>query len=115
ELHRLESIVKHFLSLAGPSSMDLHPLQAAKVIGHVCALLRPEAAARGIDIVMRLPDDLPPVAADSAQLTQALLNLLINAIQAVGRDGRVEVMAGTDRRPAMMSIEVRDTGPGVPA
>src|SRR6187401_1643716 len=44
ELHRLENIVKHFLCLAGPSSLDLHPVQAAKVIDHVCELLRPEAA-----------------------------------------------------------------------
>ncbi|MGA2175772.1 MAG: ATP-binding protein [Verrucomicrobiota bacterium] len=115
ELHRLENIVKHFLSLAGPSSLDLHPVTAAKVIGHVCELLRPEAAARGIDIVMKLPDGLPPVSADSVQLTQALVNLVINAMQAVGRDGRVEVSAGTDRRAGTLSIEVRDTGPGIPA
>jgi two-component system sensor histidine kinase HydH len=87
----------------------------AKVIGHVCELLRPEAAARGIDIVLKLPDGLPPVGADSVQLTQALVNLVINAIQAVGRDGRVEVNAGTDRRAETLSIEVRYTGPGIPA
>src|SRR4029453_6781280 len=64
ELHRLENIVKHFLSLAGPSSLDLQPVEAAKVIGHVCELLRPEAALRGIEICMRLPNSLPAVAAD---------------------------------------------------
>lgn len=115
ELHRLENIVKHFLSLAGPSALDLRPVQPATVIGHVCELLRPEAAARGIDIRMKWPDALPQVSADAAQLTQALLNLLINAIQAVGRDGRVEVNAASDRRPDTLSIEVRDTGPGIPA
>lgn len=59
ELHRLENIVKHFLSLAGPSSLDLHPVEIAKVVGYVCELLRPEAASRGIEIVMKLPDSLP--------------------------------------------------------
>ena len=83
ELHRLETIVKHFLSLAGPSALDLHLVEITKVVGHVCELLRPEAAARGIDLAMRLPDALPSVAADSAQRTQALVNLVINAIQAV--------------------------------
>ncbi len=115
ELHRLENIVRHFLSLAGPSSLDLHPVEIAKVIGHVCGLLRPEAAARGIEIAMRLPDALPQVAADSAQLTQALVNLVINAIQAVERDGRVEVSARADERDEILSIEVHDTGPGIPA
>jgi signal transduction histidine kinase len=115
ELHRLENIVKHFLSLAGPSSLDLHPVEIAKVVGHVCELLRPEAASRGIEIVMRLPKSLPSVAADAAQFTQALVNLVINAIQAVDRNGRVEVAAGTDEKDRALTIAVHDTGPGIPA
>ena len=115
ELHRLENIVKHFLSLAGPSSLDLHPVEIATVIGRVCELLRPEAAARGIEIVITLSDSLPPVAADAAQLTQALVNLVINAIQAVERNGRVEVSAALDEKTEVLTIAVRDTGPGVPA
>ena len=114
ELHRLENIVKHFLSLAGPSSLNLHPVEVAKVVGHVCELLHQEAAARGIELVMQLPDSLPPVPADSAQLTQALVNLVINAIQAVERNGRVEVSARRDEPDGVLTIAVRDTGPGIP-
>jgi signal transduction histidine kinase len=114
ELHRLENIVKHFLSLAGPSSLDLHPVEAAKVIGHVCELLRPEAALRGIEICMTLPSSLPVVAADAAQLTQALVNLVINGIQAVERNGCVEVGAGLEQDKRALVIAVRDTGPGIP-
>lgn len=115
ELHRLENIVKHFLSLAGPSSLDLHPVEVVKVVSHVCELLRPEAASRGIEIVMQLPDSLPSVSADSAQLTQALVNLVINAIQAVERNGRVEVSADRDHQDGALTIAIRDTGPGIPA
>ena len=46
ELHRLESIVEHFLGLAGPSALDLEPVEIPKIVTHVCELLRPEAAAR---------------------------------------------------------------------
>jgi two-component system sensor histidine kinase HydH len=114
ELHRLENIVKHFLSLAGPSSLDLHPVEVGKVASHVCELLRPEAATRGIEIALNLPDVVPLVLADSAQLTQAFVNLIINAIQAVGSDGRVGVSAGLRQREGVLSIAVRDTGPGIP-
>jgi signal transduction histidine kinase len=114
ELHRLENIVKHFLSLAGPSSLDLHPVEVAKVVGHVCELLRPEAAGRDIKIVMRLPEALPVLVADSAQLTQALVNLVINAIQAIGRNGRVEITAALEERDSVLTLAVRDTGPGFP-
>src|SRR5439155_12385956 len=56
ELRRLENIVKQFLSLAGPSSLDLQPVEVAKVIRHVGELLRPEAATRGVEIVLTLPE-----------------------------------------------------------
>jgi two-component system sensor histidine kinase HydH len=115
ELHRLENIVKHFLSLAGPSSLDLQSVEIGKVVSHVCELLRPEAATRGIEISMMLPDSLPSVRADSAQLTQALVNLVINAIQAVERNGRVTVSAGRDEKEGVLTIAVHDSGPGIPA
>jgi len=115
ELHRLENIVKHFLSLARPSVLDLHPVEIPKVISHVCELLRPEAATRNIEMVMMLPKTLPLVPADAAQLTQVLVNLVINAIQAVGENGRVEITAGMGEKDGALTIKVRDTGPGIPA
>jgi two-component system sensor histidine kinase HydH len=114
ELHRLENIVKHFLSLAGPSSLHLETVEVARVIGHVCELLRPEAAARGVEIAMNITDAPLTLTADSVQLTQALVNLVINAIQAVEGRGRVEVGARPDERAGVLTIEIRDTGPGIP-
>jgi len=114
ELHRLENIVKHFLSLAGPSLLDLRPVVVAEVISHVCELLRPEAAVRGIEIVARMPVELPPIAADPGQLTQALVNLVINSIQSVERDGCVEVSAGVNEPDKTLTIAVQDTGAGIP-
>jgi len=114
ELHRLENIVKHFLSLAGPSSLDLQQVDAAKVIQHVCELLRPEAAARGIEIMMTMPESVPPLTADPAQLTQALVNLVINGIQAVENSGQVKVSMHSDVENEMLVIEIHDTGPGIP-
>ena len=135
ELHRLENIVKHFLSLAGPSALDLQQVEVAKVVHHVCELLRPEAAARGIEIMMKVPESMPPLTADPVQLTQALVNLVINAIQAVEGNGlapwsfpsqttgtgkhtystgRVEVSAHVDAENELLAIEIHDTGPGIP-
>ena len=115
ELHRLENIVKQFLSLAGPSSLDLQQVELAGIIDHVCQLLRPEAAAREIEILADLPADLPLVAADSGRLTQAFVNLIINAIQAIEKKGSVMVSAAADPALGVLSINVRDTGPGLPA
>lgn len=111
ELHRLESIVDHFLRLAGPSALELERVEIARIVNHVCDLLRPEAAARSIEIVTVLGDSPPPLLADPVRLTQALMNLVINAIQAVERNGRIEVSAAF--ADANLSLVVRDNGPGI--
>jgi signal transduction histidine kinase len=114
ELHRLENLMRQFLSLAAPSSADLQTVVVADVVRYVCELLRPEAAARGIELVMDLADAPPPLIADPAQLKQVVINLVINAIQAVERDGRIEVSLRADRDAGACTIRVSDNGPGVP-
>ena len=112
ELHRLEGIVERFLRLAGPAGVDLEPVEIRKILTHVCELLRPEAKAREIIISTQADEALPPVMADPVRLTQALLNLVINAIQAVERKGRVEVSAGV--ADGRVNVSVSDNGPGIP-
>jgi signal transduction histidine kinase len=112
ELHRLEGIVERFLRLAGPAGVDLELVDIAKILTHVCELMRPEAAARDIAISTRIAESLPPVMADPVRLTQALLNVLINAIQAVEGKGRVEASAAA--ADGMICVTVSDNGPGIP-
>jgi signal transduction histidine kinase len=113
ELQRLENLMRQFLSLAAPSSVHLQTIEAAEVVGYVCELLRPEAAARGIELVMSVPEGLPPVSADPAQLKQALINLVINSIQAIERNGRIEVDVRADPAAGAFFLRVSDNGPGV--
>lgn len=115
ELHRLESIVERFLRLAGPSALDLEPVEVHNLIAHVCNLLRAEAATRQIEIVTRTEGVLPVVQADPLRLTQALMNLVINAVQAVERNGRVEVSAAPSSANDTLLLRVQDSGPGIPA
>jgi signal transduction histidine kinase len=75
-------------------------------------LLQPEAATRQIEITAQLSSDLPLLTADAGQIIQALLNLVINAIQAIEQNGRVEIVARPEGDWCV--IEVRDSGPGVP-
>jgi two-component system sensor histidine kinase HydH len=113
ELHRLESVIDRFLKLAGPSALELEPVDITKIVTHVCELLRPEASARKVEIVVELEPGLPLVTLDSVRLTQALLNIIINGIQAISDHGRVKVSAS--RSGDILSLQVQDTGPGIPA
>lgn len=111
ELHRLEGIVERFLRLAGPAGLELEAVSLPNIVNHVCELLRPEAAARGIEISVRTDESLPLAMADPVRLTQALLNLVINAMQAVEQNGHIEVAA--QLVDSAISVTVRDSGPGI--
>jgi signal transduction histidine kinase len=113
ELHRLESIVHRFLKLAGPSALELEPVDIQRTVSHVCELLGPEASSRKIEIRAEVEADLPLVMLDPVRLTQALMNIIINGIQAIGESGQIKVSAAKSGEELLLSV--RDTGPGIPA
>ncbi len=113
ELGRLEGIVERFLQLAGPAPLTLESVSLGQICERVHALVLPEAHGRKIALTLRREEPLPRLRADAVQLSQAVLNLALNALQAVGDGGRVDVVAGR-RGSHLAIIEVRDNGPGVP-
>ncbi len=114
ELKRLEEIVENFLRLSGPSALNLGPVDLAQLLQHVRELIEPEASGQQIRIAVSLPDALPVLRADAGQLTQAVLNVVLNALQAVQRQGHIEIQVRPDGKD-FLRLEVRDSGPGVPA
>jgi len=111
EVGRLNSLVDQFLTLARPLKLSLGEEPIGPVVAEVIALLAPQAAERGIRIEQIGPGAASRIRMDHGQLNRALLNVLLNAIQAVPQGGSVtvatEVAAGTLR------IRVADTGPGI--
>jgi len=80
----------------------------------IVALTRAEAMKNGINVRTQLADGLPAIRADRVQLQQVILNLIINAIEAmrdVGENDR-KLLISTRKEPAGVCFEVRDTGPG---
>lgn len=110
ELNRLEGLVKHFLSLSGPAALDLQIVDPCKLVNTVAALLQPEAATRGVSMTANCEEGIQ-LRADPGQLTQALVNLAINAIQAVDRGGAIVMSARAHAGHVILSIQ--DSGPGV--
>jgi PAS domain S-box-containing protein len=81
----------------------------------VIALTRTEAANNSVSVRMQLAEGLPCIQGDRVQLQQVLLNLIINAIEAmrdVGEEER-ELLISTRNEPDGVSVEVRDSGPGL--
>lgn len=114
EIHRLEKVVEQFVRLASPSELRFAPVDIRSLFNRLSELLSPEAAKRDIEIVTSVTDDVSELRADADQLMQALINLVINALQAIERGGRVDVSASRALDSQSLLVEVRDTGPGLP-
>lgn len=118
ETQRLDRVLGNFLDYArtqkavagAPASSDLRT-----VMDKLGALLsRPLADAR-VEMVVNVPRDLPSLAINADLLQQVMLNLALNAIQAIGREGRLTIEAAREGPGGAVAIRVRDTGPGIPA
>jgi two-component system sensor histidine kinase HydH len=118
ETSRLDEIVRNLLSFAKPAKPQIGVCALAEVSDRVVNLLSDQAAKKGIELRMR--DDLEGSVcmADSNQLAQVLLNLVLNAIDACDRGNTVEIVLSSesdveDRDRGSVRIDVLDDGPGV--
>jgi len=82
-------------------------------VEHAVMLARQQVLSRPIKIELQQAPDLPEVEHDSDQIHQVLLNLLLNAVQAIEGPGTVRVEIGS--RDGCASVVVSDTGRGIPA
>jgi two-component system sensor histidine kinase HydH len=113
EVDRINAVVNSLLTFARPVDADLQPIDVTKVIAHTLLLVEADAKERSIRIQTRFENETPIVHADSNQLTQALLNLLMNAITAIERNGTITVGIENDRPSGDFRIWVEDDGPGI--
>lgn len=131
ETERLNRVMSDLLSVAKPLDLRLQPARIESVLEQAVRVASSDAKEKGVAVHLRLP---PPgsfperdILLDADRLMQALLNLLVNAVQATDSGGSVEVAlangrpratdegGGADERGAFWSISVSDTGCGMPA
>jgi signal transduction histidine kinase len=113
EVDRLSDFLRSFHGFAAPTALNLQAVSLGDAVRDVLFWTRKEAKSAGIDIETALPDDLPPLSADAAQLKQVLLNLVVNALHAMPGGGQLAILAAPEAD--RVRIEVRDSGDGIPA
>lgn len=113
ECHRLSRLLSNLLDFARPRQPEFQPVDVCPVVDSVVALLAHTAQQSGIQLRKHLPPSLPDVEADSEQLKQVILNLTINAIQAMPDGGKIAISAA--EKNAGIVIAVVDQGVGIPA
>lgn len=111
EVERLNRVISELLDFARPIELSRGPYPLKALVAHSLSLIETDARERGIVLDSRVdPEDLE-AAIDPDRFSQILLNLYLNALQAMGRDGRLSVEASAS--DGTVTLEVRDTGPGI--
>ena len=113
EVHRLNSIVEQFLSLARPLEIKPEELSVQDVLNEVAALVEGEAQQSKVQIRVVASSTLPPLKADREYFRQTLLNLILNGLQAMPEGGTLTLEAKTSNGNFL--IAVTDTGTGITA
>lgn len=120
EVDRLQNLVNRLL---GPNRLPQKaPLNVHEVLEHVRQLVQAEAAP-DIRILRDYDPSIPEIVADREQLIQAVLNVVRNALQAVGNAGSImlrsrtkrQITIGGMRHKLVIQIDIEDSGPGIPA
>jgi signal transduction histidine kinase len=110
EVRRLNAIVEQFLSLARPLNLIREPIAVAPFLEELHTLMGAEATASRVRIELKVAPELPPLRADRNHLKQLLLNLILNAMQAMPNGGTLTVAAAADGDKLKLSVIDEGTG-----
>ena len=117
EAGRLRAILDDFLRYAGKYEMSLSPRDLRELVGELADFFAPQAQANHVVLRTALSDSPVYCMVDANLIKQALLNLMINATQAMARLGQTgggELLIRVQTARGQAVIEVIDTGPGIP-
>lgn len=122
QLDLMEEYLQRFLSLGKQEARPPVPLNLADVVDRTLTLVRPKAQHLGVEVQWSAPAAPPSVAGDADQLAQAVVNLLLNAVEAAAESGarqlagrvppRVAVRLLADETSGTVRLEILDTGAG---
>jgi two-component system, NtrC family, sensor kinase len=116
QIDRISGIIHSLLDAVRPQKPELETVQLRDVVAQLLPLMEHAAKRDGVRLTESVSAALPPILADPGQLQQVLINLLVNAMEAVTPDGTVHLGAGVAPRAGRsgVAITVSDTGPGIP-
>ncbi len=120
EIDRLTGLINELLGFARPSEPRPQGEDINALIDKMEVLVSTEARKKNVTLSKRYASDLPQVKVDAEQIKQVLLNILLNAIQAIKGDGQIWIETRLAQVPieekneGFIQVEIRDTGVGIP-
>ena len=112
---RISSTVRGLLNYARPGPLRLSRISLERLVDDTFSFLHHQPMFRAIELQKEIPSGLPAIAADSNQISQVLMNLLLNAAQAMPQGGTITVSIEKVKFEDRLEVRVVDTGCGIPA
>jgi signal transduction histidine kinase len=112
ELGRLNNVLTEFLQFARTPRPDRRPCNLKEVVDFIKVLCSKEANRHGVTIETSFQEDLSELELDAAQIQQALLNIVLNGIQAMPSGGRLTLRV--EESAGALNVWIRDEGEGIP-
>jgi signal transduction histidine kinase len=119
QIEQISRFIHQLLTLARRSEPQLRAVRLNEIVRRVWEIVGDRGNAGGVEVTLELADEVLPILGDPDQLQQVLLNLSVNAVQAVGARGRVTLSTqfqhdGNPSTAGIVEAVVADTGPGIP-
>jgi signal transduction histidine kinase len=112
EIRRLDRVVQTLVDFTRPRDLHLEEVDLRRLLEDVAGLAAPDAEQHGVTIDRPMPDDALPIKADLDLMKQALLNVVLNGIQAMPQGGLLTISAR--REGEVVVTEIWDRGSGIP-
>jgi signal transduction histidine kinase/DNA-binding response OmpR family regulator len=117
EIFRLSELVKELVDFSNPYKYQMERRRVEDVVDHVVRLVSTDADRRGVKIITKYGNDLPPVSLNFNEMVEVFLNVIMNSFDAIECEGTVELTANLlhDEKDGRdyIRIEIRDTGIGI--
>ena len=117
EIQRIRTLISELVNFSQPTPPDLITENISRVIEPILDLTRKEADKRGIEISYHADPDIPLIHIDVSKIKQVLLNLILNAFQAMPEGGEVRIIARSVHprgQARTVQVVVQDNGQGIP-
>jgi signal transduction histidine kinase len=118
EIRHIDAIVRNFLEYSRPPKLKIQQVNPSAVVDLAITLLRPRLESFNVSVSVNRKHPLPEIWADPDQLKEVLVNLMVNACEAMVKGGSIIVTESEDFLAGLgrvVRIQIQDNGPGIPA
>jgi len=116
EIRHIDTLVENFLEFSRPPKLKMQMISPSFVVDRTLQLLHHRIRSFGVTVKSERDGPIPKIQGDIEQLTEVMVNLVVNACEAMGGDGSMVIRErlSVEQGGQVVALEVSDTGPGIP-